>query len=146
MSAAAEQDQELQKRVLSTLEIERHLPLRKQSGPIKTLLDQEQFDEIHLIGDYPKWLRQLYTDWLNRPFTLHAVSLADPSDYSQILEAVSVLAKINRRPDADFSFLLTPTLRPPWRPHGFWSENRDTTRRFGKPMRARRLDLKFLLM
>ena len=109
LSAAAEQDQELQKRVLSTLEIERHLPLRKQSGPIRTLLDQEQFDEIHLIGDYPKWLRQLYTDWLNRPFMMHAVSLADPSDYSQILEAVeSVLAKIDRRADADFSFLLTP--------------------------------------
>ena len=109
LSAAAEQDQELQKRVLSTLEIERHLPLRKQSGPIRTLLDQEHFDEIHLLGDYPKWLRQMYMEWLNQSVTMHAVKLEDPSDYSQILAAVeSVLAKINRRPDAEFSFLLTP--------------------------------------
>ena len=40
LSAAAEQDQEFQKRVLSTLKIERQLPLQKQTGPIRTLLDQ----------------------------------------------------------------------------------------------------------
>lgn len=109
LSAAAAQDQEFQKRVLSTLGIERQMPLRKQSGPVKTLLDQEHFDEIHLLGDYPKWLRQTYMDWLNRSVTMHAVKLQDPSDYGQILDAVDgVLTKINRQPDADFSFLLTP--------------------------------------
>ena len=109
LSAAATESQEEQSRVLTALKIERRLPLKAQDGPVKTLLDKEGFDEVHLLCDYSKSLRQMYSDWLGHAVTIHAVSLADPSDYGQILEAVEgVLEKVGRKSGADFSFLLTP--------------------------------------
>jgi DNA-binding NtrC family response regulator len=109
LSAAAEGDENLQTKVLEELEIERKLPLRKQNGPVKTLLNQESFDEVHLLGDYPEWLRKLYSEWLGHEVKVHAPKLKDPTDYGQILTAVnSVLDTLNREPGNEFSFLLTP--------------------------------------
>ncbi|MDB2686967.1 sigma 54-interacting transcriptional regulator [Mariniblastus sp.] len=109
LAAAAVGDDKLQEKVLSQLKIKRPLPLSQQTGPVKTLLSQQSFDEIHLLGDYPKWLRTLYTDWLGQDVTMHAPKLKDPTDYGEILTAVkSVLDKFTRTPDTEFSFLLTP--------------------------------------
>ena len=109
LSAAAEGNEELQAKVLGELKIERNLPLRMQNGPVKTLLDQEAFDEVHLLGDYSPWLRKLYSDWLGYDVKVHAPKLQDPTDYGQILSAVnSVLDKLDRKAGTEFSFLLTP--------------------------------------
>lgn len=107
---AADGDDALQKRVLKTLQIQRQTPLPKQEGPVKSLLEQEGFNEIHLLADnYPKWLCDLYLEWLAHQVQLHRVSLTDPTDYRQILEAVeSVLAKLERNSGVEFSFFLTP--------------------------------------
>ncbi len=110
LSAAAEGDEKLQKRVLAALKIDRKLPLWKQNGPIKTFLGKkrEDFDEVHLLGDFSKWLRKLYLDWLGYGVAMHEVSLKDPSDYGQILDAAnSVLEKVEKT-DTEYNFLLTP--------------------------------------
>ena len=142
LSATATESPEQQSRVLAALEIERRLPLKAQEGPVKTLLDQEGFDEVHLLCDYPKSLRQMYSGWLGHTATIHVVSLADPSDYGQILEAVeSVLAKVGRMPGAEFSFLLTsgtPSMAATWILIGksrydatFWQTHRGQSHQIG---------------
>lgn len=109
LAMAADGDKPLQERVVKTLKIQRHIPLRNQDGPVKTLLAQESFDEVHLLGDYPKWLREMYLDWLGFDVTLHPATLPDPTDYGQILSAAEkVLDKLDRKPETQFSFLLTP--------------------------------------
>lgn len=109
LAAAAVGDDKLQRRVLTQLKTRRQLPLDQQTGPVKTLLSNQAFDEIHLLGDYPKWLRSLYTDWLGQEVTMHAPKLKDPTNYGEILTAVkSVLDKFKRTPDTEYSFLLTP--------------------------------------
>ncbi len=109
ISAAAEADKKQQKRVLAALKIERRLPLRKQDGPIKSLLKQQSFDEVHLLGDYQNFLTRMFSDWLGFDVAIHPVSLPDPSDYGQILTAVEgVLGKLDHGADTEFSFFLTP--------------------------------------
>ena len=109
LAAAAAGDQKLQEKVVAELKIRRDIPLQNQTGPVKTLLNQELFDEIHLLGDYPKWLRDLYTNWLGHAVKVHAPKLKDPSNYQQILAAVSgVMDKVKLRPNDELSLLLTP--------------------------------------
>jgi len=108
-SMAADGDDSLQKRILKALDLKKPTPLYRQDGPIKSLLNQEEFDEIHLLGDFPKWLCDLYLEWLPREVQMHRVTLTDPTDYRQILDAVeSVLTKLERRSGVKFSFFLTP--------------------------------------
>jgi len=83
MAGDAEPDQ--QRRILVELKIDRKIS--KQDGPIKALLKQEAFDEIHLLSNYPKWLSGMFLSWLGFEAKIHTVSLADPTDYEQILAA-----------------------------------------------------------
>ncbi len=119
LSAAAESDESLQSKVLTELKIAPRLPLKIQNGPIKTLLSQEpEFDEVHLLADFPKWLQKIYLDWLEHPAELHSVKLDDPTDYAQVLHSVdTVLQKRNRKDNAEFHFLLTsgtPSMAATW--------------------------------
>lgn len=96
-----------QKRVLDALKTNREP--QKHTGPIKTLVKQERFDEIHLLSNYPKFLNQLFLNWLGTKISLHDVSISDPTDYAQILNAVDkVLGTANIRADSKVSFFLTP--------------------------------------
>ena len=105
MAGDAESDQ--QTRILAALKIDRKVV--KQDGPIKALLKQEAFDEIHLLSNYPKWLSGMYVEWLGFEVKIHTVSLDDPSDYEQILAATeSVLGKSGRDNSKVYSFFLTP--------------------------------------
>ncbi len=114
LGMAAEAGPDQQTRVLSALKIDRKL--LKQDGPIKALLKQETFDEIHLLSNYPKWLSNMFLEWLGIEVQIHTVSLEDPTDYEQILTATErVLGKAVRGLDKEFSFFLTPA-RLPW-PH-----------------------------
>lgn len=67
----------------------------EQPGPVKTLLDAEKFDEVHLLANYEKgWVRG-YCDWLGIAVKVHATPLKDPTHYGQIFDAVdAVLAEI----------------------------------------------------
>ena len=51
-----------QQRILEALKIERQI--RKQDGPIKALLKQEAFEEVHLLSTYPPWMDDMYLEWL----------------------------------------------------------------------------------
>ena len=105
MAGAAEPDQ--QRRILDELKIDRKIS--KQDGPIKALLKQEAFDEIHLLSNYPKWLSGMFLEWLGFEAKIHTVSLVDPTDYEQILAATdSVLGLSPRDSSSEYSFFLTP--------------------------------------
>ena len=109
LAAAADGDVKLQADFVAELKLRRTLPLPKQAGPVKTLLDQESFDEVHLLGDYKRSLSSAYLNWLGHKVIHHAVKISDPTDYGQILEAVEgVLKNFHRNSDSEFSFLLTP--------------------------------------
>ncbi len=82
---------------------------RSNKMPIKALLKQETFDEIHLLSNYPKWLSGMFIEWLGFEANVHTVTLDDPSDYEQILAATdSVLGKSDLDPNCEHSFFLTP--------------------------------------
>ncbi len=105
MAGDAPPDQ--QSRILGALKIDRKVV--KQDGPIKSLLNQEAFDEIHLLSNYPKWLSGMFSEWLGFECKIHSVSLDDPTDYEQILAATdSVLGKSDRDYSSEYSFFLTP--------------------------------------
>lgn len=107
LGMAADVSLDQQARILAALKIDRKVI--KQDGPIKTLLKQEKFDEIHLLSNYPKWLGGMFLEWLGVDAIVHTVTLTDPSDYGQILAATdSVLSKSVRDPSSEYSFFLTP--------------------------------------
>ena len=53
-------------------------------GPIKTLLDQEAFTQVHLIGDYDRSLLQQFSKWLKVMATIHTADIKNPTDHSEI--------------------------------------------------------------
>jgi len=65
-------------------------PLHDQPGPLKCLLDQERFDEVHLLSDHGPVKNRHYLKWLGGDPVLHAVKLADPTDYPEVFKVVDV--------------------------------------------------------
>jgi DNA-binding NtrC family response regulator len=96
LGLAFDLDGERQKSVLDS--IKRTLPAEKGSGPIKTLVDQERFDEIHLLSNgIKKSITRPFIEWLGAPCRLHEVDVENPTDYSAIFAAAdAVLAEITR--------------------------------------------------
>jgi DNA-binding NtrC family response regulator len=58
-------------------------------GPIKTLLQQQSFDQIYLLSNYPEEFSELYQQSLGLPSHLLPVKLTRPVDYPEIFSAVS---------------------------------------------------------
>ena len=94
---------------------------RAGDGPIKTLIDRENFDEIHLLSDYDeKQVGAPFCKWLGNGAKLHPIrKLASPSDYKLVFnKANAILKKI--RSDQDRSELCihlspgTPTMAAVW--------------------------------
>lgn len=107
LSMAADLDDAQRKKVLSALGFDREP--RKQDGPIKTLLSNESFDEVHLLSNYDPSLNKMFAAWLGDKPNVHAVKLDNPTDYVQILAAAeSVLAKVGKKQNAAYSFFLSP--------------------------------------
>jgi DNA-binding NtrC family response regulator len=74
-------------------------PLTGQSGPLKTLLDQEHFDEVHLLTDHGAHRDKYFRDWLGERVVLHRVRIDSPIDYPEIFQAVDAeLARVVNRP------------------------------------------------
>ena len=59
-----------------------------QPGPLKCLLDQEKFDEVHLLSDHSAAKNRHYLKWLGGDPVLHAVKLTNPTDYPEVFKVV----------------------------------------------------------
>ena len=77
-------------------------PLKGQAGPLKTLLDQQEFDEVHLLSDFGALKDKAYLEWIGGEHVLHRVKIASPIDYREIFEVVDAeLASVVNRPRQD---------------------------------------------
>ncbi|WP_165228070.1 sigma-54 interaction domain-containing protein [Aquisphaera insulae] len=96
-------------------------PLVGEAGPLRTLLDAERFDEVHLLTGHTGPRNRLYAEWVGGGPTLHAVAVNDPTDYAEIFQLVdSRLAAIVRVPrEAGVELCVhlspgTPTMAAVW--------------------------------
>lgn len=75
-------------------------PVDKELGPIKSLVVQEQFDEIRLLGNYPSLWEQGFSTWLECQNRVVHVELKNPTDYTEIFGLVnSELGELKTRED-----------------------------------------------
>jgi len=63
-------------------------PMPDQPGPLKCLLDQEKFDEVHLLSDHSVVKNRHYLKWIGGDPVLHAVKLTNPTDYPEVFKVV----------------------------------------------------------
>lgn len=83
----------------------------KGTGPLRSLLENEQFDEIHLLGNYPKRHLKQYASWLGSlklNITTHAVKLVNPIDYDSIYTNVKTILDKYYTVEKNPTFYLTP--------------------------------------
>lgn len=81
-----------QKKLLEA--IDRRLPPKKQPGPIRVLVDNVDFAEVHLISNLPPWIHREYAKWLGGRPIVHTVRIESPTDYPSIFSAAdSVLSQ-----------------------------------------------------
>jgi DNA-binding NtrC family response regulator len=74
-------------------------PLAGQAGPLKTLIDQERFDEVHILTQFGHVRSRLYASWVGVKPVLHHVKVKDPTDYEEIFGIVDAeLASVVRLP------------------------------------------------
>ena len=67
-------------------------------GPVRTLVEDEPFDEIHLISNYSKHVGKAFAKWIGPNATIHDVALDDPTDYAAIFRISSdVLSSVTSR-------------------------------------------------
>lgn len=90
-------------------------------GPIKTLLNHEAFDEVHLIYNYTKDVGQRYKKWIGGKINLYKGILSNPTDYSEVFSIVNqTLQEIAAKKDftnTELCFHLspgTPTMTAIW--------------------------------
>jgi len=50
-------------------------------GPLKTAVEHEEFDEIHLLSNYDTAVHVPFKRWLGGRTTIHPVELTNPTDY-----------------------------------------------------------------
>ena len=96
-------------------------PAFDQPGPLKCLLNQEQFDEVHLLTDHGTVKNRHYVKWLGGKPVLHNVKLANPTDYPEVFNIVDAeLASVVNVPRPDRIDLCvhlspgTPTMTAIW--------------------------------
>src|SRR5689334_19825785 len=61
-------------------------PMPDQPGPLKCLLDLEEFDEVHLLSDQSAAKNRHYLKWLVGNTFLHQVKLTNPTDYPEVFK------------------------------------------------------------
>jgi DNA-binding NtrC family response regulator len=78
-------------------------------GPVKTLLNSQEFEDVHLLCNQSSKIAQWYQKWLNLPVTMHYVNLDDPTDYSEIYKEINNLLEDRVSSDVEkLTFHLTP--------------------------------------
>ncbi len=69
-------------------------PVAGELGPIKSLLQQERFDEIRLLSNYPPTWEEQFADWLGGAVSVHHVALNNPTDYAEIFVLADVSSQV----------------------------------------------------
>jgi DNA-binding NtrC family response regulator len=87
-------------------------PLVGQPGPLKCLLDQERFDEVHLLSDHGITKDKPYIRWIGGDPVLHRLKLGNPTDYAEVFRAVDAelasVVRVSRQDRLDLCFHLSP--------------------------------------
>lgn len=79
------------------------------AGPLKTLLDQESFGQVHLLADYGPAASKEFAAWIGGDPKLHDVTLKTPTDHGEILAVVRpILNGLKRKKDDELVFHLSP--------------------------------------
>jgi hypothetical protein len=96
-------------------------PLAGQAGPLKTLLDLEPFDEVHLLSSHGSLRNRLYLRWVGGNAVLHPVKVNNPTDYAEIFRIVDAeMAAVVRLPRTEGEVLCvhlspgTPAMTAIW--------------------------------
>ncbi|GAB5407322.1 MAG: hypothetical protein Aurels2KO_55530 [Aureliella sp.] len=61
-----------------------NLPSKGSLGPTKTLLTQQQFDEVRILTNYSDELNRWFSKWLGVEATFLKVELKNPNDYGDV--------------------------------------------------------------
>ena len=94
----------------------------QKPGPVKTAFSSGQFDEVHLLSNYPEIIHKPFAKWLGGKPTIHAVDLKDPTDYLSVFAVADqvlgeVISQKTTREDRQLGILLspgTPTMAVVW--------------------------------
>ncbi|MDY3554958.1 sigma-54 dependent transcriptional regulator [Gemmata sp. JC717] len=96
-------------------------PLTGQAGPLKTLIDRERFDEVHLLTSHTGPRNRLYTEWVGGSPVLHRLTVKNPTDYVEVFRlmdgALAGIVGLPRSPDEELCLHLspgTPTMTAVW--------------------------------
>jgi len=93
-------------------ELKGELPKAGDLGPIRTLLQSAQFEEVRLLSNYRTEWNKKFQAWLGHKSTLTQVELPKPTDYSEIFRiADAELAALRTRKnasDVDLCLHLSP--------------------------------------
>ncbi|MFN3152899.1 sigma-54 interaction domain-containing protein [Bremerella sp.] len=78
-------------------------------GPVKTLVERENFTEVHALSNYDPSVTKQFVSWLKKRCVTHHVVLTNPSDHGQVLDAVRpVLASVDVCKEDELCFHLSP--------------------------------------
>ena len=78
------------------------------NGPLKSLVEQRDFAEVHLLSDFDPAVVKRYVQWLNCKPTVHHILLENPSDYPSIMEAVRGVLAENTQRSRNLAFHRSP--------------------------------------
>ena len=84
----------------------------EKPGPLKTAVSSGQFDEIHLLSNYPDVVHKPFAKWLGGKPTIHPVDLADPTDYGGIFQCTNRVLEEVSKPAAGTQTKLCILLSP----------------------------------
>jgi DNA-binding NtrC family response regulator len=101
--------------------IPRPEPTPGESGPLKCLLGEEKFDEVHILTLQSAVANECYRGWAGCDPVLHPIKLNDPTDYPEVFKVVDAqlgsVVGVPRRAGLDLCVLLspgTPTMTAIW--------------------------------
>jgi len=85
----------------------------EKPGPVKTAVASGQFEEVHLLSNYPDIVHKPFSKWLGGRPTIHPVELKDPTDYVKVFEAADhalgeIVAARAARNGIQLAILLSP--------------------------------------
>lgn len=60
------------------------MPPASEIGPIKTLVDSEEFDAVHFLSNYKAAWSRKFAEWLDIGANVISVKLQNPTDYAEI--------------------------------------------------------------
>jgi DNA-binding NtrC family response regulator len=70
----------------------------EKPGPLKTAVNEGQFDQVHLLSNYADAVHKPFAKWLGCKPTIHSVDLADPTDYDGIFRCTNrILGELSEK-------------------------------------------------